>query len=508
DGLYDLTIGDLQLDVLASTVALKDVTVAANEQILNELKNRGTLPANVFHLSVESFVIEGINLDDALTRKTMDYKLVKLVNPAIHVYRQKKQKTDDENKEGFSQRFLKEMTKLAIGQLVITGGSIVSHSNKNKTKKLSDVEVAMNNILLDSTTRNDKKRFLFARDATINFRNYSTQTTDGLYTLRIASGSIASPQKQVILEGLSFASPFSREQFIKRQKAAKELFDFSLASATLTNLDWWSLFNEEELVADALTASKGKLTIYSDRSLPPRSRKGNFPNQLLATLPLKLDLKKLKVRNLDFAYTEHNPVTKQNGTIYFDNIALNGSNLSTLNSNPFTINGSAQLMHSVPVKAAITFDMKSPMTGGFSAAVSTQKPFEGSVLNPFSMPMGMLRIERGTIQKLQADIKGDQLKAGGNVTALYKDLKIALLEKDDSKMLDKKDVTSFLANLLVVKNDNPKNGKEVRSETAVFNRDPDGGFFMLLWKTMLVGMLKTIGAPEKLAYKKQQASKR
>jgi hypothetical protein len=29
---------------------------------------------------------------------------------------------------------------------------------------------------------------------------------------------------------------------------------------------------------------------------------------------------------------------------------------------------------------------------------------------------------------------------------------------------------------------------------------PDAGFIMLVWKTMLVGVLKTIGAPEKKAY--------
>ena len=92
-----------------------------------------------------------------------------------------------------------------------------------------------------------------------------------------------------------------------------------------------------------------------------------------------------------------------------------------------------------------------------------------------------------------------------NVQVLYQDLKLSLLEKDQGKAsLDKKDVTSFLANLVVLKKDNPKDGKAPRQEQAQFRRDPNGGFMMLVWKTVLVGILKTIGAPEKLAYKKSK----
>jgi hypothetical protein len=119
------------------------------------------------------------------------------------------------------------------------------------------------------------------------------------------------------------------------------------------------------------------------------------------------------------------------------------------------------------------------------------------------MPLGMLRVDEGRLQKLQASIKGNEQQAKGNVLVLYKDLRIHLMEKDaGKKALDKKDVTSFLANLFVIKDDNPKKNQLPRNSATAFKRDPNGGFFMLVWKTILVGVLKTIGAPEKLAYKK------
>jgi hypothetical protein len=116
--------------------------------------------------------------------------------------------------------------------------------------------------------------------------------------------------------------------------------------------------------------------------------------------------------------------------------------------------------------------------------------------------MGLVKIEKGELQKLAADIKGNELAASGNITLLYRDVKLALLERDKgAKTLDKKSVTSFLANALVLKKDNPKEGEAPRKVQAEFQRMPEGGFFLLVWKTILTGALKTIGAPTKIATK-------
>jgi len=506
-GLYDLTIGDLQLDVLNSTIVLKDVSVKPEKTSQATLRKEGRLPQNVFDLSFQSLQIEGVNLDDALTRKTMDYKLVKIVRPVIHVYRGQKQ-VQQKSDEEFTQRFLQEMTSLDIKKLVIEDATIVMHGSNNKTNRLNNVQVNMTDILLDSTTRQDKSRFLFAKDATLIFQNYTTQTKDGLYNFKVGKGTILATSQQVKLENLSFTSPLSREQFVKRQKQAKELYDFKLAAITLNNIDWWTLMNGEQLVADEMIAAGGKLSIYLDRTLPPKSKMGNFPNQLVAKLPMSIAVKSMRLSNLDLSYTEYNPISKQTGSIYMDNISLTASNISNNTRAPMVVEGNALFMRSIPISTVFRFNMAAAKSGAFSADISVNKPFEGSLINAFSVPLGMMKIERGTVNSLQANMNGDQFKATGDVLLEYKDLKVALMEKDNGeKELDKKNVTSFLANLLVIKNDHPKKGKAPEKQTGTFQRDPNGGFFMLVWKTMLVGVLKTIGAPEKLAYKKPAGKK-
>jgi hypothetical protein len=65
----------------------------------------------------------------------------------------------------------------------------------------------------------------------------------------------------------------------------------------------------------------------------------------------------------------------------------------------------------------------------------------------------------------------------------------------------KKSIFSFLANTLVIKNENPSDNNEPRTGEGTFKRDPQGSFFNLIWKTVLLGILKTTGIPEKKAYK-------
>jgi hypothetical protein len=436
----------------------------------------------------------------------MDYKLVKIVRPVIHVYRGQKQK-EQKSDEEFTQRFLQEMTSLDIKKLVIDEATIVTHGSNNKTNRLNSVNVDMTNILLDSTTRQDQNRFLFAKDATLSFENYITQTKDGLYNFKIGKGTILATQKKVMLQNLSFASPLSRQQFVKQQKLAKEMYNLQLSSVTLNGIDWWTLMNGEEFVAENVALSGGKLSIYLDRTLPPRSKMGNFPNQLIAKLPLKMAIKNLSFSNIDLVHTEYNPLSKQTGNVYMDNISLTASNVSNITKSPMIINGKAMFMRSIPIDVSFMFNMAAAKSGVFSANVSV-KPFEGGLLNAFTEPLAMMKIEKGTVTGLEAQMSGNELKAAGDVLLQYKDLKIALMEKDQGeKQLDKKSVTSFLANLLVIKNDHPKKGKAPERQSASFQRDPNGGFFMLVWKTMLVGALKTIGVPEKLAYKKRSAKK-
>jgi hypothetical protein len=501
--IYDLSVGDMTIDLLSSGISLQNVVLTPDKKRSDSLNKAGLAPAETFSFSFEKLEVEGINLDDAITAKTMDYKLVKLTRPVFHIYREPNDATDPT--EDFTQRFLKEMKKLSLQNLVIEGGTIIIH-NKGKSTVLKDVSINMKDILIDSVARNDPSRFFFAKKASLSFKDYKAALGKGYYQLGIAKVNVEEPAQILTLANVSVSSPFSKKEFSKRQNASKEYYQFSCPYITLNAVNWWSLLNEDELNATELDIPAGKCFVYLDRSLPPVSRMGNFPLQLLMKLPMKIDISRMKLNNIDLAYEEYNPLSRQSGTIHFNDISMNITNVSNKKGNgsgPMIVKGKGLLMGKVPIDANFIFSREKYKSGNFTARISSDKNFDGSIINSFARPMGMIEIEKGELQKLQANLQGDQLHASGEVTVLYKDVKLSLLEKDKGEtILDKKSVTSFLANTFVLKKDNPKEGEEPRKVQAEFKRIPEGGFFMLVWKTILTGALKTLGAPARVANKR------
>jgi hypothetical protein len=507
NGLYALSVSDMKLDVLNSTVSLENVSVIPDKVVLAALIEKAQAPNDVFTVSFKSFTIEGVNLDDALSSKTMDYKLVKLVQPVIEIHHAKRKPTV-EKRGDFSDRFLKEMEKLSITKVIIEGATVIHYNDdkKGKQTKLNDFALSMNNVLVDSTTRSDKDRFLFAKEAFISFKNFSTVTTDKIYDLNIGSVTVKVPQQAVSLQNVSFKTKLSKEAFQKKIKTRKEIYDVSVPSIAIENMHWWDLLNEEQIEADAITISGLKLKVYLDRTPPPSSKMGNFPNQMLMKMAMKIAVSKLKIQNMEVAYTEFNPKSAQEGTVVLDkiNMAMTGLNNTVdkmAKSRSLAITASARFMRTVPMNAYFSLDLVQHKKGAFSAKLSVDG-FDATLINSFAGPLGLVNVKEGSLQKVELNMSGDEMKATSSVLVLYKDLNVALLEKESGKQaLDKKDVTSVLANV-IIKNSNPKGGKDPRRENGEFVRDPDAGFLNLVWKAGLVGILKTIGAPAKLAIKK------
>jgi hypothetical protein len=420
----------------------------------------------------------------------------------------KKRTFSKKNEEDFSQRFLKEMQKLSVDKVVIQGATVIHYNEdrKGKQTKLNDFSLTMNNILVDSTTRNDKDRFLFAKETFLSFKNFISTTTDGLYDLKIGSVAVKEPQQIITLQNLTFKSKLSRQAFQKRFKVRKEIFDLSMPSITIQKMNWWDLLNEEKLEADEVTVGNAKLAVYLDRTPAPASKMGNFPNQLMMKMKLPVAVSKIKLTNMEVAYTEFHPKSGQSGTVVFDRISMHISNATNIKAKLVTnkmttITASAQFMRAVPIKAIFNLDMLNHKRGVFSVSLSLDG-FNGEMVNSFAEPLGLVRVAKGRLHKVEVKVNGDETKAASDVLVLYNDLKISLLENDSGKKtLDKKDVTTLFANLFVIKDDNPKGSKEPRKEQGEFIRNRNAGFLNLIWKAALVGILKTIGAPEKLAYK-------
>jgi len=507
NGLYNLFIHEMKPDILNSTIGISNASLVPDTAVMRQLEQSMQLPNEIFKIRTDSIWIDGLGIKDVLSKDVIDVKTIHILRPTIEVY-SKKNNDQITTSKTLYQRLMKQMKHIGIGKVIIHNGTLLTHNpGKNKNNKLSDIYVNLTDIRIDSTTQFDKNRFLYARDAELSTRNYSIPSSNHLYTLKVGLITIKATKQLIVAENIFLQPHYNKQEFQKHVAAQKERYSISIPSIEFTNTDWWSLINNEILQAKSVQINKANISVYLDRTKPIGAMDlRGFPHQLIMKLPLKINIEKLKVKDLDIVYEEHSNLSGQTGKVHANNLQGTVYNLTNLpdairRNKTTTVSATGVLMNLAPVTLNLAFDLSNYKSGAFSAALKTKKGFDGPSINSVAQPLGMFSVKRGELHELTSQLNGNNHQASGQVLLRYSDLHITPLKKDQRNPgeLKKKSVTSLIANKFVLKDENPSKDGQIRKVDASFTRQY-GTFFNLIWKTTFVGILKTIGAPEKMAY--------
>lgn len=507
NGLYNLFIHELKPDILNSTVHISKVSLVPDTSIMKQLEESKELPNAIFNIKTDSIWIDGLGIKDLLSKDVIDVKTIHILRPTINVYSEKKSYNKKNESKTVYQLLMDQMKHIGISKVIIQNGTLITHNlKKNKITKFNDIAINLANILIDSTTQFDKSRFLFAKDAQLTMKDYSVPTSNNLYTLKVGTISIQANKKLLAARNIYLQPHYTKQEFQAHIQAQKERYEVFIPSVDFTNTDWWSLVNDETLQAKYAQIKKADVQVYLDRRKPSGSTDmRGFPHQLIMKLPLKINIEKLKVNDLDIVYEEFSKLSGQTGKVCVDNLHGTVFNLTNLSeaikrNKTTTVSASGIFMHVAPVDLSLHFDLTNYKSGAFSADLKSKKGFNGPLVNSIAKPLGLFMVKRGELKELTSHVTGNNYKASGDVLMLYTNLHVTPMKKDPQSPgeLKKKSVTSFIANTFVLKDENPSKDGEVRKAEASFSRQK-GTFFNLIWKTTFVGILKTIGAPEKLA---------
>jgi hypothetical protein len=509
NGLYNLFIHEMKPDILKSTIGISKAELVPDTLAMKQLDQSGKLPEEIFKIKTDSILIDGLGLKDILSKDVIDVKTIHIIQPTIDVYSNKRSNNKKADSKTLYQQLMNQMKHIGIGKIVIEKGTLICHqSDNNKSTKFHDIAIDLSNVIIDSTTQYDRNRFLFAKNAELTMKDYAVPTSNNLYTFKVGIISIEATKQLLVAKNILLQPHYNKDEFQNHIKTQLERYEISIPSIEFKQTNWWNLINHEVLQAKLAQINKADIHIYLDRRKPSGPPEvGNFPDQLIMKAPLKIQIEKLNVNDLNLTYEEFSKLSNKTGRFYADNLhgtIYNVTNIpKVIEHNQYTtVVSSGILMHAAPASLTLRFDLSKYKDGIFSAELKTEKGFNGTAFNPVSEPVGLFMVKKGELKQLIAHIRGDNNKASGDVLMLYNDLHVTPLKKDENKPtgLKKKSVTSLIANTFVLKDENPsKNGDVRKIDDASFTRK-SGTFFNLLWKTVFVGILKTIGAPERLAY--------
>lgn len=507
DSLYRLEFDTLVADVTASKVTVVNARLIPDTVIAARLDAQGVRPENIFSIQLDTLAVAGIDLKDFTSNKKIDLDTLYINEPRIEVFHKKQPEKpkDTTTIEGLYDKLARQLNRLSVKKIYIQNAHIVHHNyaarKPEKKINLENINIALGDVLMDSTTVRDTTRFMFAKHATITMLNLNLPTADSLYFIKLDSLAINAVENSAFIKSFAFKCRFTKDVFAKQVQWQKDLYNITIPSISLQNINWGHVLTGEDISADNIKATGGNVRIYCDRRLSkPPSKLGKYPHQLLLKDSLPITIKNFTLDDFTVTYEEFNPKSGKTGKIVFNDVNgavknITNDKILIAQDNIMKASCSAKFMGQSPVKASFGFNLARAKDGVFTTDASMGS-MDATQLNDLCSALGRFSIDKGRINSLTTHIEGDNYGATGTVTFLYNDLKISVLKKqegDDGTKLKKRGFLSFIANTFVIKNSNPGRNNEVRTESCRFTRINTKSFFNLVWKTVEDGVKKTAG---------------
>ena len=399
---------------------------------MRRLRLAGQLPSDIFTIQLDSLRITGIGAEDMLNQDHLDLKSLLISHPVITV-----DHTGSGRAPGGSlnDRLSGLMKSFHLAELRVSDGELITKKPGGKSTRLPGIDITMTDILIDSTTKNDHSRFLFAKKARLSLRDFAFASTDGVYNYRIGKLEVNAEESELTATSISIRPRYSKGAWMKAMKTRKERFELAVPSARLDGVDWWLLVQDQRVFASSVVLRSPTVSIYLNRYAPEGgARAAGFPHQMLMRMPMKIDLQNVKISNGSIDYEEVNPLSGQSGTLILR--GLNGTVTNVTNQkeaiakNGWTrVRATASVMNKIHAQLGFDFDLRNYKSGNFSSTIAMGS-FDGDVVNPVTEPLGMFHIKRGNVSSLSSKVSGNSMGASGDVQMLYQSLHITPLEKD------------------------------------------------------------------------------
>lgn len=501
--LYRINFKDIHLNILTGSVTVDDILLAPDTAVFNAAKRSGNAPTHLFQVKLEKLQLRRIGILTVYFKKKIEMNDIILEHPSINMIYNKVYKRPDTSTDTRSlyQRISKTLRSVRIKGIKIEDADFdyVSGETGMILHSVKHLNVQVRDFLLDGHSDEDTTRFYYTKDVSFELAGYHSLSKDKMYTMKVDTITGSATGKTVHIKGFRMVPMYPDLKFSRMLKTQKDRYDLAFDQINFSGLDFTKLNTDGILHAASLEIRQADAKVFMNREMPPGhgDKSKNFPHMALKRLPVETTIDTLKLKKVNIAYTEYNPITQQRGVVHIDR--LNGHVLNVTNDSVSLVkNGHAIAeLDAFMVKAAqlhivINFNLLS------NNAAFTFKGNVGKVdmvkLNPLAVNLGLLKLESGQIQKMDFEASANAAGSNGTMHMYYNNLKIDLMkEGEDGQPAKKKGFLSFVANTFIVKNENPSGKDPVRTAKIHFERPQGASFFNLLWKSVLVGMRETVG---------------
>jgi hypothetical protein len=316
------------------------------------------------------------------------------------------------------------------------------------------------------------------------------------YQLRCARVSASVLSSKLIAEATELRTLVGDEEFFATHQFRTTRFRLTVPECSVSGVGFNELLEGKSYRAKLVCLSGPSFEALVNRDKPGEpfvSRPLMVHEELAAILqPLEVDC--LTITNGTLRYCERLTAGADPGVLTFGSVSLSVNGIANRGDATAAVQIRAQgdLMNAGTMKVLMSI----PITGSnFSLHYSgSLTAMDLTRLDAFLTVAEHLRIKSGTADEAAFEIEVTAGQARGHVRANYRDLEIALLDKQTgSEKGAVNRVSSLFVNLLKVRNTNKPAGAGLRKEGEVnYSRRPEDEFMQFAWFALRTGVMDVI----------------
>jgi len=504
DSLYRVTYDDLDFNLVTGNASLRNFKLIPDTGVYRRLKEQKKAPDNVYKIAVARLEIENFHPKRIYTQRKLNIDRIVIESPIITVLNEHQPYHDTvaiKDKRSLYQKISEILNELTVGHVAFENVQ-VTYQNRNesveKITRLKNVNINITDLRIDSTSQHDSLRFYNARNVDFQMDNYRIATGDSLYYLDVQGIHFTSAQRSIVLDGLKMTPRYSKIDFYKKVKQAKDRFDLTFDTIRIQRIDLFKLLRQQKLYAEKVALGQATVAIYNNKSYPSiqETKIGKYPHQQLRKLAIPIKIDTLQLNNMLISYAEYNGKSGQTGKVTFNHTKGNFYHITNdstaLQRNRFlTAALESKFMNQGKLEIQFSFDLLDKL-GAFTYR-GTLSQMNARALNPVTKPLAMLEISSGYFSKLGFQVKANEYRADGRVDFYYKKLAVGVIVKEKDGSRAKSDVASVLTNKFIINDSNPDANEHFHPGPIHYRRPLTASFFNFLWKSLFEGVKASAG---------------
>ncbi len=429
-----------------------------------------------------AIILRGISLLQAVLNKTLHIRAVQITQPFIQTMiepegQNKRQKVKNNAQPALKSFFFKHV-KIEQGRWRL-------YDNTKTPARVTTLdEVHLTNFFI----QNNPDGPLEWQVGKTNVASVLIDLPKDYYTFQVKEIFYDADAKELNIDTIKLTPLYNKKEFAAQ---------FNKENTRLTAVIPYIKVEECELKSSprfTLNAAEARLKFYLESYLDKRYPFKNeadkvLPIEFLQNLPITV---RIDTVHLVDSYAEHEEfpeIGEESGKVFFTKLNATIANLSTVQQKDLkklpTLSATAMFMGVGDLRA--TFGFPNHPNGNYYAS-GTMHAFSFNKLNDAITLLARACVESGYLNWVKFNFEYNDDRSDGKVEMNYKDLKVAVLKKDDPTK--KAGLKNFVLNTFILKEDlDEKLKTEDRIGTIQFYRDRRRSLFYYWWKSVLSGVL-------------------